>query len=445
MLLLARMLKHYVRSGTLRVIDANGKQHVFSGGSGPAVTVRLHDKSLNWRLILNPELYAGEAYMNSVLTVEEGSLSDALQLFFINLEIFKSNPVEIFFRRIRRLFRPFQRKNHIRRSKKNVASHYDLSRKLFELFLDGDLNYSCGYFLNEKDPLENAQGNKIRHIAAKLLLKPGQKILDIGSGWGSLAFNLARYADVEVTGVTLSAEQCRYSSERAEALGLSDRVHFELRDYREINERFDRIVSVGMFEHVGFHHYGEFFAKVHELLADDGVALIHSIGRMSPPGTTSPWGNKYIFPGGYIPALSEVLTAVEPQGIWVTDIEILRVHYADTIREWRGRFETNRKKIVKFYGEHFCRMWELYLAGAEMAFLYGNRMVFQMQLAKNLSTVPLTRNYITEAECAYRRGERAEHAARDRQRSSILFNLFNSLERNSNSDRPLYRRAVTWP
>ncbi len=268
------------------------------------------------------------------------------------------------------------------RAQEHVAHHYDLSRELYELFLDKDLQYSCAYFRTEEDTLEEAQLNKKRHIAAKLALRPGQRVLDIGCGWGGLALHLAQEAGVDVLGVTLSTEQHKVAVERAAALGLSDRVRFELRDYREVTERFDRIVSVGMFEHVGVPHYPEFFGKINELLVDDGVMLLHSIGRMSPPGTTGHWLRKYIFPGGYSPALSEVFEVTEQNQLWVTDLEMLRTQYAHTLREWQLRFQANRDRAAALYDERFCRMWEFYLICAEMVFRHGSGLVFQMQLAR---------------------------------------------------------------
>jgi cyclopropane-fatty-acyl-phospholipid synthase len=275
-----------------------------------------------------------------------------------------------------------------------VAHHYDLSRELYQLFLDSDMQYSCAYFAHEDDTLEQAQLLKKNHLAAKLLLKPGQKVLDIGCGWGGLALHLASVADVEVLGVTLSKEQLAVAQERARALGLENRVRFELRDYRHVDETFDRIVSVGMFEHVGVRHYPEFFGKIGELLVKDGVAVLHSIGRMSPPGSTSPWIRKYIFPGAYAPSLSEVFSAVEPKQLWVADVEVLRLHYAKTCHEWYLRFMANRDQALQLYDERFCRMWEFYLAAVEMTFRHGSAMVFQMQLCHQRDAVPLTRDYM---------------------------------------------------
>jgi cyclopropane-fatty-acyl-phospholipid synthase len=299
---------------------------------------------------------------------------------------------------LKRLLRTLHTYNPIGRAQRNVAHHYDLSGTLYDLFLDADRQYSCAYFVGDNDSLEVAQDNKKLHLAAKLLLQPGQKVLDIGSGWGGLALYLARLAGVDVTGVTLSTEQQKVAQDRARAAGIADKVRFHLRDYREESGTYDRIVSVGMFEHVGAAHYREFFAKARDLLTEDGVMLLHSIGRMEPPGGTNPWLRKYIFPGGYTPALSEVFAAAERVGLWVTDVEVLRLHYAATLREWRRRFESNRDKIRAIYDERFCRMWEFYLVGCELSFRHLGQMVFQMQLARRLDTVPLTRDYIAEFE-----------------------------------------------
>ncbi len=403
MLLLTHMLKSFVRAGTLTVVDADGRRHVFAGTPGPAVTMRLTDRTLYRKLVFNPELHAGEAYMDGRLCFEDGStLRDFLTLFSVNRLSLGSYPLQQALRWISRAFKRFQQANPVGKARRNVAHHYDLGNDLYRLFLDEDLQYSCAYFRNDDETLEEAQRNKLRLIAAKLDLKPGLKILDIGSGWGGLALYLASLGDSDVTGVTLSEEQHALANARAQQAGLSDRVRFHLCDYREVTGRFDRIVSVGRFEHVGVQHFPEFFAKVNELLCDDGVMLLHSIGHMSPPGTASPWLRKYIFPGAYSPALSEVFAAVEPASLWVTDLEFLRVHYAKTLRHWQQRFEANRDKIAAMYDERFCRMWEFYLLSAEMMFLTGSQLVFQMQLARKRDAVPIQRDYITEAQRRYR-------------------------------------------
>jgi cyclopropane-fatty-acyl-phospholipid synthase len=284
------------------------------------------------------------------------------------------------------------------RAQANAAHHYDLSDTLYDLFLDADRQYSCAYFTHPHDDLEHAQQDKKRHLAAKLLLEPGVRVLDIGSGWGGLGLYLAEAGAAQVVGITLSKEQLKVSRDRARRAGLDDRVRFELCDYRAVRGTFDRIVSVGMFEHVGVRHFSEFFAAVRDRLTDDGVAVLHSIGRADGPGVTNPWIRKYIFPGGYAPALSEVLPSVERLGLWVTDIEILRLHYAETLRLWRRRFQAKRARIAKLYDERFCRMWEWYLIASELAFRRMGHMVFQLQLAKRQDAVPLTRDYVTDWE-----------------------------------------------
>jgi len=400
-MLFARILEKTIKIGRLTLIDGNGRTHVCQGERpGPSCTLKIHDRALHWKLVTNPKLSFGEAIMDGTLTCEDADLYGLLDLVAQNLAYLESHPSQAWRARLGRVARLLHTYNPVGRARKNVAHHYDLSGTLYDLFLDKDRQYSCAYFTSDNDNLETAQANKKLHLAAKLRLAPGQKVLDIGSGWGGLALYLAKLAGVDVTGITLSTEQHKLSQERAAAAGLSDRVRFSLRDYRHQTGPFDRIVSVGMFEHVGASHYREFFRKVKELLNEDGVMLLHSIGRMEPPGSTNPWLRKYIFPGGYTPALSEVLRAVEDVGLWVTDIEILRLHYASTLREWRRRFQANRAKIEALYDARFGRMWEFYLAGCEVAFRYMGQMVFQMQLAKRQDAVPLTRDYITDFERA---------------------------------------------
>jgi cyclopropane-fatty-acyl-phospholipid synthase len=409
-MLLSHLLHHVVRRGSLRVIDAGGAMHTFSGDPGPQITIRLHNRALEWQLFLHPRLMLGEAFMNGTLTVEDATIYDFLDLMASNMAVAPANVLTPLYNGFGRAFRVFQQYNPLHRARRNVAHHYDLSDTLYELFLDADRQYSCAYFTAPDQTIEQAQANKKRHIAAKLLLAPGQHVLDIGCGWGGLALYLAKECGVSVTGLTLSTEQLRVAERRAAAAGLSDRVRFELRDYRETNGRYDRIVSVGMFEHVGVVHYPAFFAKVKELLADDGVALLHSIGRQDGPASTNPWLRKYIFPGGYSPAMSEVVPVVERSGLWITDIEILRLHYAETLRAWRTRFNANRERIRALYDERFCRMWEFYLAGSEMAFRHQGHLNFQMQFAKKIDAVPLTRDYMVEWERSHR-ASAAERAA----------------------------------
>jgi cyclopropane-fatty-acyl-phospholipid synthase len=399
------MLKKVIRVGTLKLIDADGRVHVYAGAPGPVVTARFADRSLPYELMLNPSLRVGEAYMDGRLTFEDSTLRDALVLYSLNRGSVSSYPLQRVVRGLSRSFKRLQQANPVATARRNVAHHYDLGNAFYALFLDSGMQYSCAYFLDENDTLEDAQQNKMRLIAAKLQLRPGLRILDIGSGWGNLALYLAALADVDVTGVTLSTEQHALSNEKARRAGVSDRVRFELRDYRELTQKFDRIVSVGMFEHVGVPHYDEFFAKVNALLADDGIMLLHSIGHMKPPGVASPWIRKYIFPGAYGPALSEVFAATERARLWVTDVEILRLHYARTLREWSYRFDANREKIAAMYDERFCRMWEFYLISAEMMFASGGQHVFQMQLTRRVDGAPVVRDYITDTQRRYREAE----------------------------------------
>jgi cyclopropane-fatty-acyl-phospholipid synthase len=402
---LSNMLKSFVRVGTLKVVDAKGQVHVFAGAPGPEVTMVLSDPSLYRKLFFNPELHAGEAYMDGRLRFEDSSLRDFLTLFSMNRLSLGSYPLQKALKRVSRGLKRFQQLNPVGKAQQNIAHHYDLGNDFYRLFLDEGMQYSCAYFLDDEESLEQAQQNKLRLLAAKLDLKPGLRILDIGSGWGDLALYLGSMADVDVTGVTLSKEQHALANEKTRAMGLSDRVRFELLDYRKVEDRFDRIVSVGMFEHVGVHHYDEFFAKVNALLEDDGLMVLHSIGHMSPTGTASPWLRKYIFPGAYSPALSEVFTSVEQASLWVTDVEVLRLHYAKTLNHWWRRFEANRDKVAAMYDERFCRMWEFYLVSAEMIFLTGSQMVFHMQLAHQRDAAPIVRDYITDLQREYKKAE----------------------------------------
>lgn len=397
-MLFGRLLRHIVKIGCLTVIDANGQQHVIAGSPGPSVRIRLHDPSLHWKLFFNVDLCLGEAYMDGTFTVEDGDIYDFLKFATTNIEVSGQHPMMIWLSRADTLFRRFQQYNPVWRSRQNVAHHYDLSGELYDLFLDRDRQYSCAYFVNPGVDLDRAQFDKKRHLAAKLLLQPGMKVLDIGSGWGGLALFLAQHTGVHVTGLTLSKEQLAVSTARAREMGLEERVSFYLRDYREQTGQFDRIVSVGMFEHVGVTHFARYFAKVRQLLSDDGIALIHTIGRSGVPRATNPWIRKYIFPGGYIPALSEVSQNIEKTGLITTDIEILRLHYAETLRHWRLRFNKHRDKAKQLFDARFCRMWEFYLAASEVSFRHMDNVVFQIQLSKRIQDVPLTRDYISEWE-----------------------------------------------
>jgi cyclopropane-fatty-acyl-phospholipid synthase len=397
-MLLTHLFKRIITVGRLRVIDARGRSHAFEGSRGASVAIRLHDPALHWKLFVRPRLYLPEAYVDGTLTIEDGSLYDLIDLLAANIGRLPEGLLERLLNGYLAPLRRLYQYNPVPRARQNVAHHYDLSDPLYELFLDRDLQYSCAYFYDSSDDLDTAQLNKKRHIAAKLMIRPGQRVLDIGAGWGGLALYLAGECGADVTGLTLSAEQHKAAVLRAAAAGLSDRVRFHLRDYREELGYYDRIVSVGMFEHVGINHYDAFFAQLKSLLAPDGVALLHSIGRMDGPGSTHPWIRKYIFPGGYFPALSEVVPVVERSKLWITDVEILRLHYAETLKSWRRRFERNRDRLRSIYDERFCRMWEMYLVGSEVAFRRDGCMVFQMQLAKAIDSVPMTRDYIQDWE-----------------------------------------------
>lgn len=399
MVALEFLFSKLIRKGTLTVIAPNGHRMVFGDGNAPRACLRVHDRMTAWRLMLNPEMEAGEAYMDGRMTFDGSSLEEAIDLIFANLGTFNFRfPFSAIINPLGRIWRRIVQFNPTGRSRRNVKHHYDLSDTLYDLFLDEDRQYSCAYFLSPDDTIEQAQAQKKRHIAAKLLLKPGQKILDIGSGWGGLGLYLADIAKADVTGLTLSDNQHEVSNKRARTAGVSDRVRFKIADYRQETGKYDRIVSVGMFEHVGVNHFTTYFAKVAELLADDGVALIHAIGRSDVPGYTNPWINRYIFPGGYAPSLSEVIPAIEKAQLCITDIEILRLHYAETLKRWRERFNQNRETIRGIYDERFCRMWEFYLLTSEYSFRYSGQMVFQIQLAKSVDRVPITRDYITEFE-----------------------------------------------
>jgi cyclopropane-fatty-acyl-phospholipid synthase len=407
MYLAGRILNAVFRKGTLVFIAPDGRQHVYGDGGAPKVVVRAHDRRLLWQMAINPLLAFGEGYMEGIFSVENGDIYDFVDLAADNLGWADAAGLLGKLSRLHRLIRHMQQLNSIGRARRNVAHHYDLSDEFYGLFLDDDRQYSCAYFLRPDDSLELAQLQKKRHIAAKLLLDPGHKVLDIGSGWGGLGIYLATVADAEVSGVTLSEHQHRMSEARVRAAGLTGRVQFKLQDYRQETGRYDRVVSVGMLEHVGVDFYGEYFRKVGALLTDDGVALVHTIGRADGPGATNPWLRKYIFPGGYSPALSEVVPIIERAGFYITDIEVLRLHYAKTLRAWRRRLRANRARVVELYDERFFRMWEFYLAGAEVTFRHSGHVVYQIQLAKRQDAAPLARDYIAQREAAYARAEAA--------------------------------------
>ena len=409
-MLFQKLLQKVVKTGNLRIIDAGGKIHDCGDGSGPRCTMRIHRRLLEYKLVFNPPLYLGEGYMDGELDLTEGTLRDFIEIIARNYHHLENNRLVKFGFALGGHVRRVKQYNPIGKAQKNVAHHYDLSGQLYDLFLDADRQYSCAYFRSGKESLEQAQADKKRHLAAKLLFdKPDMKLLDIGSGWGGLGLYLAQAGDCEVTGVTLSTEQHKVSQERAKKAGLDERVQFHLRDYREDNNTYDRIVSVGMFEHVGKKNYREFFDKVKDLLKDDGVFVLHSVGRVNEPGPVNPFIRKYIFPGTDVPTLGEVLPVIEDAMMIVTDVEVLRIHYAETLRIWHERFQANRDKVKELYDERFCRMWEAYLIGCEMGFRYQGLMVFQIQITKDINAVPLTRDYIYEWE--HKRAEEASQAA----------------------------------
>ena len=405
--LLAAILNRVVRHGQLTVVMASGARHVFGDGSGPPLGLRFTDREAQWAFLLDPYLKMGELFMDGRLVVEEGDVFGVLDLLLGELKG-KTEPAPArLLHTLRFALRRFAQRNGLTRSRRNVAHHYDLDGRLYDLFLDRDRQYSCAYYEREDLTLDEAQAAKRRHIAAKLALRGGERVLDIGSGWGGLGLYLAGVAGAgEVLGVTLSEEQLALARRRAEEGGLAARVSFELRDYRTLDGAFDRIVSVGMFEHVGVTQYRTFFEKARDLLAPDGVMLLHTIGLSDGPWFTNPWIDKYIFPGGALPALSEMLPLIEKAGLVVTDVEVLRLHYAFTLRDWRERFLARREEAARLYDERFCRMWECYLAASEAAFRHQGAVVFQLQLARRQEAVPLTRGYIEMAEAALERKER---------------------------------------
>jgi cyclopropane-fatty-acyl-phospholipid synthase len=407
--LLFILLRQFIRRGCFAVTTASGSTYTFGDGSGPPVAVRFTTLRAQLAVLLDPELKLGEAYMDGTLVVERGSIAAVLGVLLRQDRIAAPNwalPPRI----MRYLFRRLQQLNLRSRARHNVAHHYDLDGRLYSLFLDGDQQYSCAYFDAPDQSLDDAQLAKKRHLAAKLQLKPGATVLEIGCGWGGLALYLADIADARVTGITLSEEQFRRAQNRAIERGRTQDTTFRLIDYRDVAGRFDRIVSVGMFEHVGVGFYDTFFGKCADALADDGVMLLHSIGRSSRPGITNPWIAKYIFPGGYIPALSEVLPAIERAQLIVTDVEILQLHYAETLKAWRERFLAHREEVERLYDRRFVRMWEFYLACSEMAFRDGDMVVFQIQMTKQKGLLPATRDYIAREEARLRRIE-ARYAA----------------------------------
>ena len=377
------------------LVDANSREYkIGKPKKDIPIKLKILDKSLHYKLLLLPDLYLGEAYTNGSVVIENGSITDFLEIAMKNIGRGETNIYAKTIKKVFGTYRYLTNFNFINRSKSNVAHHYDISEKLYDLFLDENRQYSCAYFKNDNDSLETAQKNKMNHIIKKLNLKNNQKVLDIGSGWGTLAIEIAKQSKCEVTGITLSENQLKYSQNKVKELNLENQVNFKLMDYRELNEKFDRVVSVGMFEHVGRKFYGKYFEKVSNLLADDGLALIHTIGSVMTPRDPHPWITKYIFPGGYTPSLSEVAKPIERSGLIISDMEVLRMHYSHTLRHWKERFLGKKDEVLTMFDEKFYRMWEFYLAGCEMAFKWGDQVVFQFQLTKDLTTAPNTRDYI---------------------------------------------------
>ena len=395
--LLDLLLRRVVHAGDLTLIDSQERPYRYGDGTDAAVVVRLADKRLEHRLLLDPHLALGEGYMSGQLRMERGRIYDLLDLLASNTQRRPLPSWTAGFDAARFIIRRIMQFNPTERARRNVAHHYDIDGAIYDLFLDRDRQYSCAYFVKDMG-LDAAQVAKKRHLVAKLALEPGQRVLDIGSGWGGLGIYLAKAVGANVTGVTLSTEQLKISNERVAGEGLQQTVRFEHKDYRELDSQFDRIVSVGMLEHVGVNHYATYFRKIAQCLAEDGVALIHTIGRLGPPTATDPFIARYIFPGGYIPALSEIAPAIERAGLIVADIEILRLHYAKTLRAWRQRFIANWRKAADIRDERFCRMWEFYLAGSEAAFRYQGLVVFQVQLVKRINALPITRDYMLDTE-----------------------------------------------
>ena len=392
---LISFLNDLFKEDGFELVDSNSKKYVIGNPKKEKpIVIKLLDQKLMQKLLINPDLYFGEAYMDGSLVIQNGTLTEFLDLAFKNIGRGDINFYGSLIKKIKGTFRYLTNFNKIVKSKENVAHHYDISEKLYDLFLDENRQYSCAYFKNDNDTLEQAQNNKIHHIIKKLNIQPDQKVLDIGSGWGTLALAIAKETKASVTGITLSENQFEYSKNKAKEMNLSNQVEFKLIDYRQLNEKFDRVVSVGMFEHVGRKFYKTYFNTVFKLLNEKGIALIHTIGSSMPPRDPQPWITKYIFPGGYTPSLSEVTTPIEKAGLIVADIEVLRLHYSHTLRHWKENCIKNKEKIIQMFDERFFRMWEFYLAGCEMAFKWGDQVVYQFQLTKNYRSTPVTRDYI---------------------------------------------------
>ena len=392
---LAKFLNKLFKEDGFILIDANSIKYIIGNPKKEKpITLRLLDKKLHYKLLFNPDLYFGEAYTDGTAKIENGSLTDFLEIALKNIGRNQTNILSQILNKLRGTYRYLTNFNVTKKSKKNVAHHYDISDDLYDLFLDPKRQYSCAYFKNENDSLEVAQNNKIDYIIKKLNLKPNQKVLDIGCGWGSLAIEIAKKSQCEVTGITLSENQYKYSINKAKELNVENQVQFKLIDYRQLNEKFDRIVSVGMFEHVGRKYYRTFFNQINKLLNDTGIALIHTIGSVNQPRDPQPWITNYIFPGGYTPSMSEITVPIEKSGLIISDIEVLRMHYSHTLRNWKERFLNNKSKVLTMFDENFFRMWEFYLTSCEMVFKWSDQVVFQFQLTKDLTSLPTTRDYI---------------------------------------------------
>ena len=405
MALIGRLVNKLLKQGSITLVTPDGKRETYGPGGGRQITIRFTDSKVGFDIVRNPRLGLGEAYMDARLIVEDGTILDLLELVTGQNRWEDTGAKRKLFGKSRiSALKAFVRRNDPRKSKRNVAHHYDLSDELYDTFLDADRQYSCAYYTDPRNSLEQAQADKKAHIAAKLFLKPGQRVLDIGSGWGGMALYLHKVAGVDVLGITLSEEQLKVARRRAQEAGVSDHVKFELIDYRLLEGTFDRIVSVGMFEHVGLAHYDEFFAKCRELLTPDGVMLLHTIGKFGGGNKApDPFTDKYIFPGYYLPSLSQMSAASQRAKLITSDVEILRLHYAHTLRDWMKRFTAAREKMVKLYDERFFRMWEFYLAGGIVLFETGGGCNFQVQYIRDRNALPITRDYMAEAEAKYRK------------------------------------------
>ncbi|MDC0057409.1 cyclopropane-fatty-acyl-phospholipid synthase family protein [Alphaproteobacteria bacterium] len=393
--MLFSILKKIKFKGKIDIIDYKGSVHSFGGDVGSYSKVRFTNKMITRKIFRNPSLYIGEGYMNKEIVIEEGTIEDFINIITLSYEdFFINNPVFRIYETILAIFKPLQQINRVVQSKKNVAHHYDLNEDLYRLMLDKDMQYSCGYFHNENISLDQAQNDKKEHIIEKLQIKENMEVLDIGCGWGGMALQIAKDTGARVKGITLSENQFDTAQQRAQAEGLNEKVKFSLQDYRHEKNKYDRIVSVGMFEHVGVVNFPEFFYKTYDLLKDTGIFLLHTIGKRGKPTATSPWIRKYIFPGGYIPSLSEITKVTEKYNINITDVEVLRMHYAHTLSHWYKRTMDNKNEIIKMFDERFLRMWEFYLLISKYSFINMGNVVYQIQIAKNIHNLPLTRNYI---------------------------------------------------